>query len=114
MDARAIRALIESTMSALARRRPLFHREADLQHELAWQLQLDNPDARLRLELRPFPDQGVFLDLLSRLGGTRLAVEVKYPTAALTVTIDDEVFRLREHSADDVVRYDILKDIARL
>ena len=55
-----------SLMDQLARHRPIFHSEADFQHALAWQLQLENPAGRVRLETRP--QRGMRLDLLVRLG----------------------------------------------
>lgn len=54
---------VEQTMARLAARRPIFHSEADFQHAFAWQVQIDHPDARIRLETRPRP--GVRLDVLA-------------------------------------------------
>lgn len=36
-------AMVEASLGRLAARRPVFHSEADFQHALAWQLQLDHP-----------------------------------------------------------------------
>jgi hypothetical protein len=41
-------------------------------------------------------------------------VELKYKTRALTVTITGEEFRLADQSAQDIGRYDFIKDIQRL
>lgn len=105
---------VEAALEALARRRPVFHSEADFQHALAWQLQLDHPDARIRLETRPLRGRSVFLDLLLSLDGVRTAVELKYLVRSLTAEVGDERFELRAQSAHDIRRYDVVKDIARL
>ena len=69
---------VEAALSALARRRGVFHSEADFQHALAWQLQLDHPAARVRLETRPLPGKALALDLLFEQDGLKTAVELKY------------------------------------
>jgi len=103
---------IEETMVALAQVRPLFHSEADFQHAFAWQLHGANPSARIRLETRPRP--GVRLDVMALIDGRRVAVELKYLLRGLTTTVEDELFELPFQSAQDVRRYDFVKDIARL
>lgn len=103
---------LERTMTALAARRPVFHSEADFQHAFAWQMQLEHPAARIRLETRP--RRGVRLDVHVLLNGRRIAVELKYLLRRLTVTVEDELFDLPSQGAQDVRRYDFIKDIARL
>ncbi len=99
-------------MAALALVRPLFHSEADFQHAFAWQLHSAHPDARIRLETRPRP--GVRLDVMALIGGRRVAVELKYLLRDLSATVEDELFELPFQSAQDVRRYDFVKDVARL
>jgi hypothetical protein len=55
--------LVNGAMNRLALRRPVFHSEADFQHGLAWQIQLDHPDARVRLETRPLEGRPAVLNL---------------------------------------------------
>jgi hypothetical protein len=43
-----------------------------------------------------------------------LAVELKYKTRRLTVHIGNEQYRLKDQSAQDISRYDFLKDVQRL
>lgn len=105
MDLRAV-------LQALATKRPVFHSEADFQHALAWAVQTRYPRALLRLELRP--RRGVHLDLLIRHEDVRVAVEIKYPVAALSATVDGELFDLPNHSAQDTIRHDIVKDVVRV
>jgi hypothetical protein len=106
--------LVKEAMNRLALRRPVFHSEADFQHGLAWQIQLDCPDARVRLETRPLEGRSVFLDLSVTLGEVRVAVELKYLVRALSTTVDGERFDLRSQSAHDVRRYDVIKDVCRV
>jgi hypothetical protein len=102
---------IARTLVALAARRPVFHSEADFQHALAWQVQLDHRDAEVRLETRP--RRGVRLDLLVRLDGVRYGVEVKYLVRRVDAVLVDEVFELPNQSAHDIARYDVCRDIVR-
>ncbi len=103
---------VEQTMARLAARRPIFHSEPDFQHAFAWQLQMDHPDARIRLETRP--RHGVRLDVLATFDERPLAYELKYRLRNVTTTIDGELFDLPNQGAQDVRRYDFAKDVARL
>lgn len=103
---------VAGAMSGLAARRPVFHSERDFQHALAWQIQLNYPQAQIRLETRP--RRGVHLDMLIRLGGTRTAVELKYLVAALHAIVGEESFDLPHQSANDISRHDVIKDITRI
>ena len=100
------------TLRQLATQRPIFHSERDLQHALAWEIQRQHPEARLRLE--PRPRRGIHLDLLVCLGERRTAVELKYLAAAFLGTCDDEAYDLPNRGAQDISRYDVVKDIVRI
>lgn len=106
-------AVVAASLRGLATRRTVFHSEADFQHALAWQLQLDHPEAHIRLETRPLRDRAVFLDLAVNIAGTRTAVELKYLVRSLVCEVDGERFELRAQSAHLVRRYDVVKDIRR-
>lgn len=54
------------------------------------------------------------LDFLIKLPGGVVAVELKYKTRKLLVELDGEDFSLAHHSANDIGRYDFIKDIVRL
>ena len=108
---------IETIMRALARDRPLFHSEADFQHALAWRMHEAMPDSGIRLEYKP-PGKRIYLDLwLERIG---VAIELKYRTRKpalkrkLALEHNGEAFELRNQSANDISRYDFMKDIQRL
>lgn len=99
-------------VAKLSEHRPVFHSERDFQHALAWQIQLANPQARIRLETRP--RRGVHLDLLVTLEGVRTAVELKYLLAGLRTSVDGELFDLPHQAANDISRHDVVKDITRV
>lgn len=98
----------------LAERRPVFHSESDLQHELAWEIRSAHPRLRVRVESRL--EGRTYLDLLVTDTGDddrSLAVELKYPVRAWAGDHDGEQFMLRA-GAQDVDSYDCVKDIVRL
>ena len=99
-------------MAALAGSRPVFHSEADFQHAFAWELHGAYPSAAVRLETRP--RQGVRLDPLATIDGLRIAIEFKYLLRRLVVDIGGETFDLPNHGAQDISRYDVIKDVVRL
>jgi hypothetical protein len=101
-------------MERLSSSRPIFHSEADFQHAFAWECQRLHPEARVRLECRPFGELNERLDLFLTLDGVRIAVELKYPLAALSATVDGEVCLLREQAAIDRMRFSYVWDIVRL
>jgi hypothetical protein len=106
---------LPSVMHHLAQTRPIFHSEADFQHALAWQIHTEHPDARLRLEYRPFPNERVYIDIWCELYGLSTAIELKYPTQRTSITSNqNERFELANHGAQDLTRYDIVKDIVRV
>lgn len=90
-------------LERLAGTRPLFHSEADFQHALAWQIQLDNPTASVRLETRP--QRGIHLDVLIQLGGERIAIELKYLVARFEGVVGGELFDLPNQGAHDISRH---------
>lgn len=104
--------LVRDALDRLARSRPIFHAEADLQHALAWELRAYGE--KIRLEVRPLPDEALFLDLLVNGPLGRIAVELKYVTRAHRAEVDGEVYSLREQSAHDLRRYDVVRDLERL
>ena len=105
---------INKTMDALALVRPVFHSESDFKHALSWQMQQDNPAIRIRQEvgnLLPGPDRR-YVDIW--LPDSRTAIELKYVTRAAVIVHEDEEFRLRDQSAQDLGRYGFCLDIFRL
>ena len=101
-------------MTDLASRRPLFHSEADFQHELAIQLKDALPDCRIRLE-KPFGyEKGGATDIVLTHDGMTYGIELKYLTKRYTFESDGETFQLKAQGATDLRRYDVWKDVSRL
>lgn len=106
---------VNELMKDLASRRPVFHSEADFQLALAWHMHEVNPDVPVRLEWPvELPESGkrIYVDLW--LPGGNVAVELKYRTRKLEIEHDGEIFALRNQGAQDLSRYDFVKDIERL
>ena len=106
---------VVEVMNALTAFRPVFHSEADFQHAFAWQMHQSMPDSSIRLE-RPVSGgkKTWHLDLLVKDGDSLLAIELKFKTRAFKAIIGDETFNLLGHGAQDIGRYDFIKDIVRL
>lgn len=106
---------IHEAMSRLAASRPIFHSEADFQHALAWDLHARLPDMAVRLEL-PVHVPGKILHLDLWLAGPTgsVAIELKYKTRGLALSAGGEPFFLKDQSAQDLGRYDFLKDVQRI
>src|SRR5579859_5225485 len=105
---------LDELLPLLGQQRPVFHSEADFQHALAWLIHLQQPDTRIRLEYRPLPSEPLYLDLWVEDDSSALAIELKYPTRRLMVEHAGEHFSLKNQSAQDLTRYDFIKDIGRL
>lgn len=106
--------LITRTLHELAKSRAVFHSEADFQHAFAWELRHLTPDLSIRLEYKPPQIEArIYLDIWASGKDTSYAIELKYKTRGLRVE-GDEVFNLLNQSAQDVGRYDFLKDVQRL
>lgn len=103
---------IHAVMTELAKTRAIFHSEADFQFALAWQIHEMMPDSQIRLEFKPFSSERMYLDIWIRNQET--AIELKYLSRKLESKYGSEQFTLREQGAQDLIRYDFLKDIARI
>lgn len=96
-------------------KRKLFHSERDFQHALAWEIHTQYPDLQVRLEKRvDLLDEPTYLDILVTDGSWQTAIELKYKARAIFAVVNNEVFWLKDQSAQDQGRYDYLKDVQRL
>lgn len=125
-----LRQRIGDVLERLATRRPLFHSEADFQHELAWELR-ESGFTGVRLE-RPYQVQvegtgrktqsrRIYLDLFCQYEGLRIGIELKYltkepkiPKGKEAFDVKGEPFRLANQGAQPVRRFQFCSDIARL
>jgi hypothetical protein len=103
---------MDGVLGRLAVDRPLFHSESDFQHALAWRIQSEHPEARIRLETRP--ERGIHLDLLVGLQKEQTAIELKYLAARFAGVVDGEQYELPNRGAHAISRYDFVKDVSRL
>jgi len=102
-------------LAGLATKRPVFHSEADFQHALAWELHLMDPNINVRLEYRPpWIDRRQYVDIWVIQDDTETAIELKYKTKKMDISIAGEQFALQNQAAQDIGRYDFVKDIERL
>lgn len=104
---------IAQILLTLAKKRPLFHSEADFQHSLAWEIQRHKPAGLLRLEY-PYSNKRKYLDILVKDQQALICIELKYKTEVYKESVDGEAFDLLYQGAQDIARYDFLKDIQRL
>ena len=105
---------MNQAMETLAQSRPAFYSEADFKHALSWQIQQDNRSVRIRQEVGNLiegPDRR-YVDIWLPDSGT--AIELKYPTKTGVIVHEDEEFRLRDQSAQDLGCYGFCLDIPRL
>ena len=68
---------IHQVMADLANRRPVFHSEADFQHELALEIRRVWVDCPIRLEFPPFPDRDKRMALDIWLPGVDIPIEIR-------------------------------------
>jgi hypothetical protein len=104
-------------LADLAKKRPIFHSEADFQHALAWELHEKDPDADVRLEFPvSLPGSGgtIHVDLWIRSEPCCIAIELKYMTRKLNISCGAESYVLASHGAHNRRSYDAVKDIERL
>ena len=108
---------VSEVLTALAKQRTVFHSEADFQHAIAWEIHQRLPRASVRLE-RPVEvshlNKLLHVDIWIEQDGDVIALELKYKTRALQVRVGNEQYALRSQSAQDIGRYDFIKDIERV
>lgn len=105
---------MNAVMETLAQSRPVFYSESDFKHALSWQFQQTDPSLRIRQEVGNLidgPDRR-YVDIWLPDSGT--VIELKYLTRTGVIVQGDEEFRLRDQSAQDLGRYGVCLDIARL
>lgn len=102
---------IDTLMSGMAHRRPIFCSEADFQHELAMEIRRLDPGCKIRLEYPLGEALRGAADILLQ-GEQPFALELEYLCKGLTVVHEWERFTLRQQSAHDIRRHDVCKDVA--
>jgi len=106
---------IKDILKQLLEIRPIFHSEADFQYALAWEIQKHHPKAQIRLEINlPVFDKKEYIDIWANIDDKVYIIELKYKTKKINLEYNKEKFYLLNQGAQDVGRYDFIKDITRL
>ena len=105
---------ILAVINSLREKRTIFHSEADFQFALAWEIQLIYPNAIVRLEYPPPHDPTKYIDIIVSLDGNIYPIELKYKTKLFNAKVGGELYYLKNHGAQDIGKYDFVKDIYRL
>ncbi len=107
-------------LKKLPKERPIFHSEADFQFALAWAIKEKFREAEIRME-RPYnveletgKSKKMEVDIIVKLSGEKIGIELKYKTKKLSGKFEDEQFNLKNQSATPLARYDFYADIERL
>ena len=101
-------------LEKLSEKRPVFHSEADFQLELGWLIKEYYPHATVRMEYCPAFDTGMHIDILVIINKKWIPIELKYKTKACEITVDGELFHLKNHAAKNLNCYRYLYDICRI
>ena len=105
---------IHQVMTSLSDRRPIFHSEADFQFALAWHIKETKGDAvGSAWNTNPCHTNFSRMQLDIWLPSEGTVIELKYPRTKLDVTSNGEHFLLKD-GADDLDRYDFVKDVSRI
>ena len=111
---------VHELMEGLSLARPVFHSEADFQQSLVEYIYEKRP-CLIHSEFHPFLPERMALDIW--IPDKSIAIELKYRTrkplnqddaSEDDLIINGEIFALRDQAAQDVSRYDFIKDIKRL
>ena len=105
---------IAKILNTLSRTRPVFHSEADFQHSLAWEIHRQYPKTIIRLEYPKSSEKRQYIDLWIKTGKQVYVIELKYKTKKTHINFNKEDFYLLDQGAQDVGRYDFIKDIVRV
>ncbi|WP_172195889.1 hypothetical protein [Saccharibacillus qingshengii] len=106
---------IEAVLASLARKRPIFHNEADFQHALAWEIkELYACTIRLEKRLDLYSGKKSYLDIWLNVQGFIYGIELKYKIRGSKYIHEGETFSLLNQGAHDIGRYDVAKDLQRL
>lgn len=105
---------IESALEQLKKKHRIFHSEADFQFSLAWELQKILPTAKIRLEYCPSFAREMHIDIYVIDEDGSHPIELKYKSRDIELIDDNEYFKLKNHGAQDIGRYDYLYDTREL
>jgi len=107
---------IIQTIDRLKKEHPIFHSEADFQHQFSHIFHQLVPHAKLRLERRMDlgDDKRSYVDMWIEIDRKTYVIELKYKTAKFKTVINGEEFDLLDQGARPIGRYNFFKDVERL
>ena len=106
---------IEKVLLSLSQNRKVFFSEADFQFSLALEIQKEYPEVDVRPEYCPYElHKNMHIDILVIKDGLWIPIELKYKTKGELINYNNEVYHLKNHGAQDLGRYDFLKDVSRI
>lgn len=105
---------ITLAIESLKQKQQIFHSEADFQFSLAWELQRILPSAKIRLEYCPPFAREMHIDIYVIDEDGSYPIELKYKSKTVETIVDNEYYKLKNHGAQDLGRYDFLYDIWRI
>lgn len=111
---------LRSILLNISKERSVFYSEADFQHTLGLHLSKDkNCDVRLEtpFEIPHFVkklDKKLKVELDIFLPKEKVGIELKYKTKVGTFEEHGETFKLKQHGAQNLARFDFFDDIRRL
>ncbi len=104
---------IEKILEKLSSNRPVFHNEADFQFALAWEIQKQYNEFEVRLEYKVPGFDKRYTDIWI-MEPHPIAIELKYKPISTILEVNKECFELKQQGAQDLGRYDVLKDLQRI
>jgi hypothetical protein len=103
---------IQSSLELLAKKRGVFCSEMDFQLHFAWLMKKSGFDVSLEYDPGCF-DGSAAIDIMI-WKPERVAIELKYKTALFEMEVGGRAFRLKNHAAQDIGRYDFFRDVFRV
>jgi hypothetical protein len=98
----------------LRSKRRIFCSEKDFQFALAWEIQKCYDKSNIRLEYCPNLEKNVHIDIIVELDNKYYPIELKYKTKTFIGKDNNENYFLKNQGAQDIGKYDYLKDIQRI
>lgn len=110
-----MRQIVIQVLSLLGSNNFIFSSEADFRFAFAWELKKFLPSAQLFFEYDVLINTIIYrVDLVVEDGGKWYYFEFKYQTSACCTNRNGVIINLSNKGAQDLMRYDYLKDIHRL
>jgi hypothetical protein len=98
--------LIEEVLKSLSEKRQVFRSEKDFQEALCNEIRLAGNHCEKGKNIH-----GTRVDLYWEENGQEVVVQLRHKTKKLSVVVNGERFELKNHGAQDLGRYDFVKDL---